>query len=324
MKTIVISFLLAISHVATAQPFNIKDIYPIEQSHSYLGFKIQYMGFASVRGRFGNFRGSVYFDEKDVTRTSVSLSVEVKSIDTDNEWRDEDLRSDQWFDEKTYPHITFISHHVDKTSKGFRIAGNLTIKGITRSVSIPMTHTSIMKDVRDDTQVVFNGAITINRIEYGVEGKRWAGIRNDITAVSDSVDIELTILCKRINAGNYKNWVSNENSPEGKLYQIASARGAKEAVLMFGQMLETDKSKVLPSALNTAGQMLLKEGKTDDATILFKRNKDAFPNEAIVYESLGEAAATRGNLAEARSYYNQALLKDPTNADVSEILRHLP
>jgi polyisoprenoid-binding protein YceI len=324
MKTFVISFLVAMSHVVTAQTFNIKNIYPIEQSHSYIGFKIQYMGYASVRGRFQNFRGSVYFDEKDVTRTSVSVSIEVKSIDTDNEWRDKDLQSDQWFDEKNNPVITFLSRRVNKTASGFQITGDLTIRGVMRSVTIPMTYSRVMPDVRDDTQVIFNGATKIDRIDYGVEGKRWAGIRNEITAVSDSVDIELTILCKRINAGNYKNWVSNVNSPEGKLYQIASTRGANEAIQMFGQMLLANKEKVLPSALNTAGQMLLKEGKVNEAIVLFKRNSEAFPNEIIVYESLGEAAATSGNLAEARVYYNQALLKDPTSAEVSEILRHLP
>jgi polyisoprenoid-binding protein YceI len=324
MKTFVIVLLVTVTHVVTAQTFNIKDTYPIEQSHSYLGFKIQYMGFASVRGRFENFRGSVYFNEKDVTRTSVSISIEVKSIDTDNEWRDEDLRSDQWFDEKTHPAITFVSRRVDKTTNSLQVTGDLTIRGVIRSVTIPMTYSHVVADVRDDTQVVFNGTITINRIEYGVEGKRWAGIRNDITAVSDNVDIELTILCKRINASNYKNWVSNENSPEGKLYQIASTRGAREAVLTFGQMLQENKEKVLVSALNTAGQMLLKEGRIDDAMILFKRNREAFPEEVIVYESLGEAAATSGNFADAKAYYNQVLLKDPTHAEVSEILRHLP
>jgi polyisoprenoid-binding protein YceI len=323
MKCIVI-LILAATQVVTGQTFNIKDIYPIEQSHSYLGFKIQYMGYASVRGRFQNFRGSVYFDPKEIAKTSVSLSVQVNSIDTDNEWRDNDLRSDQWFDEKTFPFITFVSHRAVKTNNGLQITGDLTIRDVTKSVTIPMTYSDVMQDVRDDTQIVFNGTITINRIDYGVEGKRWAGIRNEITAVSDNVDVELTILCKRINAGNYRNWVSNVNSPEGKLYQIASTRGATEAVLTFGQMLETNQGKLLSSALNTAGQMLLKEGKIDDAIVLFKRNKEAFPNEAIVYESLGEAAATRGNLAEARAYYNQVLLKDPTNAEVSEILRHLP
>ena len=323
MKYFPVLFLIAAFRIATAQTFDIKDIYPIDESHSYIGFKIQYMGFGSVRGRFENFRGSVYFNEKDVTRTSVSVAIEVKSLDTDNEWRDKDLNSDQWFDEKKYPLITFVSRHVEKTTKGFEVSGSLSIHGITRTVSIPMTPSRVMKDVRDDTQVVFNGAITINRIEYGVEGKRWAGIQNDITAVSDEVEIELTILCKQINAGNFKNWVSNVNSPEGKLYEIAVTRGAKEAVTSFDQMLQGNKEKVSTSALNTAGQMLLKEGRINDAVVLFKRNSEAFPNDAVVYESLGEAAATNGNLAEAKSYYSQALKKDPTNAGISEILRHL-
>ena len=323
MKTIVISFLIAVSHVVAAQTFNIKDIYPIEQSHSYLGFKIQYMGFASVRGRFGNFRGSVYFDEKDVTRTSVSLSVDVKSIDTDNEWRDKDLMSDQWFDATSHPVISFVSSKAVKTAIGFDMTGDLTIRGIKRTITIPMTNSKVMKDVRDDTQVIFNGTCMINRIDFGVEGKRWAGIKNEITAVSDVVNIELTILCKQINVTNFRNWVSNVSSDEGKLYTAASNEGVKDALAEFEHMRLTDK-KLGPSALNTAGQMLLKEGKINEAVVLFQRNAEAFPDEALVFESLGEGLATQGKFREARASYEKALKKDPTNASVSEILRHLP
>lgn len=323
MKTITIAILVAVAQLALGQTFNIKNLYPIDENHSYVGFKIQYMGFGTVRGRFQEFRGAVYFNEQDVTKTSVSISIPIKSIDTDNDWRDDDLKSDQWFDEKTFPTITFTSDHAEKTATGFQVTGKLSIHGVVRSVSIPITHSRVMKDVRDDTQVVFEGALSINRIEYGVEGKRWAGIKNDITAISDNVEIELSILCKRLNAANYKNWVSNINSPEGKLYQVATTKSAKDAVVVFNQML-ANKDKVVSSALNVAGQVLLKEGKIDDAMILFKRNSEVFPNESIVYESLGETAASAGNLAEAKSYYNKALAKDPANAAVSEILKHLP
>ena len=323
MKTFVISLLVAISHVVAAQTFNIKDIYPIEQSHSYVGFKIQYMGYASVRGRFQNFRGSVYFDEQDVSRTSVSFSIDVKSVDTDNEWRDKDLLSDQWFDAAAYPFITFVSSRAVKTTGGFDLTGELTIRGVKRNITIPITNSNVMKDVRDDTQVIFNGTCVINRIEFGVEGKRWAGIRNEITAVSDFVNIELTILCKRINAPNFRNWVSNANSDEGRLYVIANSKGVSEAVAEFDRMMQTDK-KPVPSAMNTAGHMLLKEGKIDDAIILFKRNSEAYPDEPLVYESLGEGLATQGKFREARIWYEKALKKDPANAGVSEILRHLP
>lgn len=322
MKLIAFLILVVLCRDAVPQSFDIRQVYPIDQSHSYVGFKIEYMGYASVRGRFQNFRGAVYFDENDVMGTSVSISIDVNSIDTDNEWRDKDLQSDQWFDAAVHPFITFVSSKALKTINGFDLTGDLTIRGVKKSITIPMTHTKVMSDVRDDTQIIFNGNLTINRIDFGVEGKRWAGIRNEITAVSDHVDIELTVLCKRINAPNFRNWVANLNSDEGKLYSIAINKGVKDAVAEFDRMVKTGNTPA-SSAMNTAGQMLLKEGKIDDALTLFKRNSEAFPEEALVYESLGEALAIQGKFREAKYYYQKAAAKDQSNAGVSEVLRHL-
>ena len=97
----------------------------------------------------------------------------------------------------------------------------------------------------------------------------------------------------------------------------------KDALAEFEHMRLADK-KPGPSALNTAGLMLLKEGKINEAVVLFQRNAEAFPDEALVFESLGEGLATQGKFREARTSYEKALKKDPTNASVSEILRHLP
>ena len=67
-------------------------MYPIERSHSFIGFSIKYMGFAKVRGRFESFNGSFRYDENDISKTSLSLHIDVKSIDTDLNFRDRDLR----------------------------------------------------------------------------------------------------------------------------------------------------------------------------------------------------------------------------------------
>ncbi|HEX6892290.1 MAG TPA: YceI family protein, partial [Chryseolinea sp.] len=176
MQTLTITILLCVTLESVAQvpEFKISEIFPIETEHSYLGFEVQYMGYAKVRGRFTDFRGAVRFNETDVSKTSVSIRADVGSIDTGNEWRDGDLRSDQWFDQKNYPFMEFTSHGVRAEGAHLKITGDLTIHGITRTVTFLMTYTPrILKDIREDSQLVFAGNLLINRIDFGVEGKKW-------------------------------------------------------------------------------------------------------------------------------------------------------
>jgi len=315
---------VTLNSVAQTPEFKITEIFPVETEHSYIGFDVQYMGYAKVRGRFTDFRGAIRFNEKDLSKTSVSIRVEVGSINTGNEWRDKDLRSDQWFDQKTYPFIEFTSQRVRPTGSQLIITGNVTIRGVTRIITFPMTYTPmVVSDIRDDSQIVFSGNLQINRIDFGVEGKKWAGVKEGITAVSDIVNLELTILGKRINASNFRYWVANTSSPHGKVYKIARSKGTKAALQTFDSLRSVANSGVSVETLNTAGLMFLKEKRIDDALTLFKKNSEVYPDQSIVYESYGEAMATLGRWPEATTSFEQALAKDPGNMKAKEILRHI-
>ena len=109
---IVLILLIATSQLMGQDEIDISKFYPIEASHSYVGFSVKYMGYAQVRGRFETFQGTVYYDELDIKKTSISFSIDVGSIDTDLNWRDRDLKSANWFNADTFPKITFISKKV--------------------------------------------------------------------------------------------------------------------------------------------------------------------------------------------------------------------
>ena len=321
--------IVIVVHVSTSlcqsPDFKISEMFPVEAEHSYVGFSIQYMGYAMVRGRFKDFRGSIRFNERDLTKTSVSLTITAGSIDTGNDWRDDDLRSENWFGCKEYPAIQFSSKSVAATPDGIRITGDLTMHGTTKTITFPMACIpKILKDVRDDSQIIFTGNVTLNRLDFGIEGKKWAGVKEGITAVSDIVSVELTILGKRINAGNFKYWVANPESPHGKVYKVAKENGIKAALLTFDSLKTSAASKVDVETLNTVGLMLLKENNVSDAIAIFKRNLASFPDQPVVYQSYGEAMATSGNWAEALKYYTLALSMDPGNMNAKEILRHIP
>lgn len=312
--------------LAQSTDFHMAQIYPVERSHSYVGFSIKYMGYAMVKGRFANFDGTIRYDENDLSKTSVSFMVDVASIDTDNDWRDGDLKSDNWFDAETYPQMTFVSQRVEETDGGFNVIGDLTIKDVTKSVTIKMEPPSgVLKDVRGDKQVIFNGSFTINRKEYGVAGENWSKIKEGIAGVGDEAHIELIILGKQIQEANFRNRMGNPERPHNKIYQAAANDGVAAALQIFQNMKAQadEENPVSPNTLNIAAYMLLKEGKYDRALPLFEANMKAFPDNANVYDSYAEALAWSGKLKEANKYYQMAAEKDPANWHAREILRHL-
>ena len=299
------------------------EIYAIDAMHSYIGFSIKYMGYAKIRGRFTEFKGALRYDEADLSKTSITLGVSIASLDTDLDWRDNDLKSERWLDAEKFPRMKFVSKRVVKRDIGFDVIGDLTIRDITKEITIKMDPPSgLLKDIRGDSQVIFTGTTTIDRNDFGVEGKRWSAIKEGIAGVDSKVNIEISILGKRINAGNFKSWVRNPESPQGKLYKIASEQGVKSAIKEFDNMKESNE-KLDENALNIPAYMFLKEDKLDEALALFEHNAKAFPESGNVYDSLGEISVVRGDHEKAKGYYQKALEKDPENAKAMEVLRHL-
>ena len=321
---IALFILVVLSVKAQESDFNIKEFYPIENSHSYIEFSVKYMGFAKVKGNFEKFNGTFRYDEKDITKTSISLSVDVNSIDTDNDWRDKDLKSDAWFDSESFSSITFISKKVNFTDSGFEIIGDLTIKSITKEIAIKMNPASgVLKDTRGDLQVILSGGITINRIDFGIEGKRWSAVKEGITGVADEIEIEVSVLGKQIKLRNLQGWVRNETKPSGKIYKAISDGGIEAGLKIFEEIQGNSEFKIRPNDLKMPGYVLLHEGKTEEALEVFKKNIETFPENSDVYNSYAEALAVSGDLTKAKIYYQKALEMNSNNQNASEILRHL-
>jgi polyisoprenoid-binding protein YceI len=301
--------------------FDIAEFYPIERSHSYVSFSVKYMGYAQVKGNFADFSGTFRYNPDDISKTSVSFSVDVASIDTNLEWRDNDLKSDQWFDAEKFPKITFISTSAGETDEGLQITGNLTIKDVTKEVTIPMNPASgILSDIRGDAQVIFSGSYTLDRTEYGIKGERWSRVKEGIAGVANEVTVEFSMLGKQIKKENFSNWVRNEERPPGRLYAAYKRGGTKETMAEFEKL--KSEIEVNTAALNTVGYMLLKLGEYKDAIAIMEMNKETFPDESNVYDSLGEAYASSGDLKKAKANYQLAVEKDPTNLNAKEILRN--
>ena len=150
---------------------------------STIRFKIKNFGFNS-EGSFKGLQGAIHWDAQNAATDSFDVSIDAKSVNTDNEARDEHLRKDGYFDVEKYPRIRFVASSVVATdaSGHYRITGNLTIKGTTKEITFPFLATPAGDDY------IFKGSFTINRRDFGVGGSSTLG--NDVT-------VSLTVLARR-------------------------------------------------------------------------------------------------------------------------------
>ena len=142
----------------------------IDPTHSLVEFSVKHMMITTVKGRFGAVSGSISLDP---AAPRVEAAIDVTSIDTRTEQRDQHLRSPDFFDVAKYPAIAFTSRRIDgrfaKAGDEFRIVGDLTIKGIAREVTLNAVFEGEGKDPWGGSRVSFSAITKINRHEFGLE-----------------------------------------------------------------------------------------------------------------------------------------------------------
>lgn len=165
--------------------------YEIDASHSNISFTVRHMVVAKVSGSFKKFSGTIIYDEQDVTKSSVTVTIKTTSIDTDNERRDNHLRSGDFFNAATDSAITFVSKKIEKRGEGYVAIGDFNMRGVTKQIELPFTILGKIKDPWGNTRVGIEATTSVNRLEYGVKWDNKLGDGNLV--VSDKVDITLTI-----------------------------------------------------------------------------------------------------------------------------------
>jgi polyisoprenoid-binding protein YceI len=162
----------------------------IDPMHSEVQFKVKHLVISTVTGSFKNFEGTVETEGDDFSNAKVNFSIDINSIDTNQTMRDDHLKSPEFFDAAQYPHITFKSTSFSKTGEGtYKVTGDLTIKGITKSVSLDVEHGGSATDFYGNTKAGFELTGKINRKEFGLT---WDGV-TEAGAVVVGEDIKLHI-----------------------------------------------------------------------------------------------------------------------------------
>ena len=165
----------------------------IDPAHSSAQFSVRHMAISTVRGAFSKVSGMVALDDKDISKSTVDVSIDANSVDTRVPDRDNDLRSDKFFDVAHHPSITFKSKKVEQVAPGkLKVTGDLTIRGTTKEVVLDVEGpTSPMKDPWGNTRTAATATTKVNRQDFGV---KWnAALDNGGVVVGDDVSIVIDV-----------------------------------------------------------------------------------------------------------------------------------
>jgi polyisoprenoid-binding protein YceI len=143
--------------------------YHIDPAHTRIGFVARHAMVTKVRGAFKEFAGTGYFNAEDPTQSTLEVTIQGASVDTGNADRDAHLKSNDFLDLENYSEITFRSTSIERVSGDeYNVTGDLTIKGVTRSLTIPFDVSGPVQDPWGNQRVGLEGKAEINRKDYGV------------------------------------------------------------------------------------------------------------------------------------------------------------
>jgi polyisoprenoid-binding protein YceI len=177
-KTLTLFSILLLTGAASASA---ADTYTFDPVHSSLVFKVKHLGVAFVYGRFNNFGGTLTLDENNPANSSVQASVKAENVDTDNDKRDNHLRSPDFFNAEEHPVVTFKSTDFKKAgSDAYTVKGNITLLGVTRPIEVTVRNTGAGKDPWGGFRTGWETSFTINRSDFGMDFMM-GGVSDEVT-----------------------------------------------------------------------------------------------------------------------------------------------
>ena len=143
--------------------------YTIDNSHTNVGFSVKHMMITNVKGDFKTYDATIDFDKDKKTFKVLKASIDTASIDTENEKRDEHLKSDDFFNSTKFPKMTFEMTSYKAEGNEGKMDGNLTIRGITKPITLKIEDISTIKDFKGQNRVGFSFEGKINRLDYDLK-----------------------------------------------------------------------------------------------------------------------------------------------------------
>jgi polyisoprenoid-binding protein YceI len=184
------AFLSAVLALAAPLAMAQTSTWTTDKAHSEVNFAILHMGLSKVRGHFGNIDGTLVYNQADVTKSTMKVTIDVTTVDTGNSARDNHLKTDSFFDAAKFPTATFESTSVAKTAQGLSVVGNLTLHGVTKPVTLTVEGPTGPVDGMDHKpHAGFSASTTISRTAFGIGSSFPAAVVGDDVTLTIDIDV---------------------------------------------------------------------------------------------------------------------------------------
>lgn len=165
-------------------------VWTVDNSHSTVGFVARHVVVAKTRGKFTDYTGSITVAE-NILESKVEATVQLASVNTGDDKRDEHLRSADFFDVENHPTMTFVSTSIEQDGDEYKLNGDLTIRGVTKPVTFDLEFEGVGGDPWGGTRAGFSASTEVNRKDWGLEWN--VALETGGFLVSDKIKIELEI-----------------------------------------------------------------------------------------------------------------------------------
>ena len=164
--------------------------YEVDKAHSSINFSVTHLMVSKVPGAFNDYDAQINFDPMDLTGSSIAATVKVASINTNNADRDKHLKTADFFDAEQFPEITFKTSVITGSGDQYVLTGDLTLHGVTKKVSIPVTIAGPVKSPYGFEALGITGQFKLNRQDYGITWNK--ALDSGGVMVSDDVEVSIS------------------------------------------------------------------------------------------------------------------------------------
>ncbi len=169
-----------------------KTLWKIDPTHSEVQFKVKHLVISTVTGSFGSFDGQIEADGDDFENAIATFSADINTISTNNEDRDQHLKSEDFFNAEEFPRLKFESKNFEKTGNGeYKVTGDLTIRDVTKEIDLDVVHGGTVGDPYGQTKAGFEITGSINRKEFGLSWNAVTEAGNVV--VADKIKLQLNV-----------------------------------------------------------------------------------------------------------------------------------
>jgi polyisoprenoid-binding protein YceI len=297
----------------------VPELFQAYAPDSLVIFRVPFLKFNTVEGRFRSFAAAVSYEE-DLARSSAIARIDARSLDSGFEQRDLDLKGPAFFEVEKFPEISFRSTRVEKSGAGFRLVGDLTMRGVTRPIALDLSLTGLLRDDPQVQRIGFLARGKLSRKDFGI------GTGPAAATIADEVEIEIRISGQRqvwaVVPEQYPGDAGKKNAafpaaaawaksgPEAGLAKLRELRGAA------GYDGSADQYLLLGTHLATRGD-------PGGAARVFEDCQREFPRELRCPVRLAQVWQAAGDSGRAREAARGALRIDPNSVAAQEMLRRL-